>query len=273
MNLKKVFSILTAGALGVAAVLGVIAYRTASAQESTPTAPSTIDPSTTVPGGKGFGRPGFDRDFGGGYSSEDLANALGITVEELNTAYQQANEAALDQAVQDGLITQAQADEIRARGATFPLGGRWAGWLSQNGIDYDALLADALGITPEELQAAYTQAFNARVDQAVTDGYLTQEQADLIKGRHALYNSESFQTATQSAFETAVSQAVTDGVITQAQADLILQSQDGMGFSGFGGHHGRGFGRHGGRGGGGIPPSDPGDPVTPESPVTPSNGL
>jgi hypothetical protein len=65
MNLKKVFSILSVGALGVAAVLGVIAYRTASAQEATPTAPSTTEPSTTVPGGKGFVRTGFGRGFEG----------------------------------------------------------------------------------------------------------------------------------------------------------------------------------------------------------------
>jgi hypothetical protein len=217
-------------------------------------------PSDTAPGDKGFGR-GL-----GGASSKELANALGISVDELTAAYQEARDAALDQAVQAGLITQAQADEIRSRGGAFPLGGRWRGWLSENGIDVEALLADALGISVDELHAAQQQAAFARIDQAVTDGRITQEQADLMKGQYALSNSESFRSAMQSAFEAAVQQAVTDGVITQAQADAILaQSAEGgfPGWHGFGGGRGPGgFGRHGGRGGA------PSDPATPETPTT-----
>ena len=91
------------------------------------------------------------------------------------------------------MITQAQADALKQRDNAFPFAGRWNGWLSQNGVDYDALLADALGITPEKLQEARTQAFNARIDQAVTDGKLSQEQADLMKGRRALAADETFR--------------------------------------------------------------------------------
>ena len=261
MNLKKTISILSVGAFAIAAVLGVVAYRTASAQTPTPTTPSVVAPVL-----RGFAHIGH----GGGYTSEDLAAALGISVDELSTAYQEATNAALDQAVQAGLITQAQADELATNGAAFPFGGRWGGWLSQNGIDYDALLADALGITVDELQAAYAQAYNTRIDQAVADGNLTQEQADLMKGRYALYTNENFQSAMQSAFEAAVNQAVADGVITQAQADQILTSQSGMGFPGlrgFGGFGGpRGFGRRGGWDGELIP-------ALPQSDATPSSDL
>jgi ribosomal protein S20 len=209
---------------------------------------------------------------------------LGITVEQLNTAFQTANQAALDQAVQKGLITQAQADELKSRGATFPFGGRWSGWLSQNGIDYQALLADALGITVDQLNAAYITAHNAAIDQAVADGRLTQEQADLMKGEYALKNNQNFQTAMKNAFEAAVKQAVTEGVITQAQADQILANQDGMGLRGFGGpgfggdfgfggglgHHGGGFGR--GEGWENGAPTVPSVPTTPSTPSG-SSGL
>jgi polyhydroxyalkanoate synthesis regulator phasin len=261
MSRKIIISVLSLVALVAAITIGVVAYRSASASTA----------SSAIPGYEVI--TPYDHGFYGGVSNEDLANALGITVDELNAAYQKAYSAALDQAVQDGLITQAQADQLRFGGHTFPFDGRWEGWLSQNGIDFNALLADALGITVEKLQAAYTQAYNARIDQAVTDGRLSQEQADLLKGQYALYDSEKFQSAMQSAFEAVVKQAVNDGVITQAQADQILQNGNGMwfhgfpdrGFGGFGGFGG--FERHGWRGG--VPPDNSKLPATPTT--APSN--
>lgn len=263
MNRKQTVSILLAGALAIAVVTGAAVYRTANAQEATPTSPAT-----ETPAGKSLGRVGLGKGLPGG--GEALAEALGITVDELTAAYQAANDAALTEAVTAGLITQAQADALRAGGRAFPFGGRWGGWLSENGIDFQALLAAELGITPDELQAAYEQAYTARLDQAVTDGRLTQEQADLLKGRYALFNNQGYQSAMQAAFETAVNQAVADGVITQAQADLILENAPGFGrgfgrFEGFGRH---GFGRHGGRGGwGGGLPANPAEPA-----VSPGSG-
>jgi len=231
---RRIFiSILILSALGLAVVLGGAAYQAARA--------ATSAPAALAHGGRG---PGF------GYTNEDLANALGITVDELNAAYTKAYEAALSQAVEKGLITQAQADDLKTRGYAFPFGARWSGWLSQNGIDFQALLAKELGITVEKLQAAYQEAFYARIDQGVADGRLTAEQADQLKGEYALRNSSQFQSAMQSAFEAAVKQAVASGVITQAQADLILQNQAGRGFFGKGGFDGFG-GMPGGRGRGG----------------------
>jgi hypothetical protein len=255
MRKTKLLSILVAGALAVVAVIGVAAYRTVEAAA----------PAQTSSAHLGFGRGGE-----GAYTSEDLAAALGITVDELSSAYQTATNAALDQAVQAGLITQAQADQIRERGSTFPLGNRWGSWLSQNGIDYDALLADALGISVEDLRAAYVEAYNTRVDQAVADGRLTQEQGDLMKGQNALYSNEAFRSSMQSAFEAVVQQAVADGVITQTQADQILSNSSGMNFFGPKGFDGPGgFGRHG-RPGGDLP----GSPSAPTAPsTTPSTGL
>lgn len=268
-------ALLLTGVLVVTAAFGVLAVRSVSA--AVPRQTSSDESGATTQGKVGRGM--------GGVTSQQLADALGITVEQLNTAYQTANQAALDQAVQQGLITQAQADELQARGAAFPFGGRWSGWLSQNGIDYQALLADALGITVEQLNAAYLTAYNAAIDQAVADGRLTQEQADLMKGQYALKNNQNFQTAMKDAFEAAVNQAVTEGVITQAQADQILANQNDMGLHGFGGaglggdfgfgggrgHHGGGFGRGSGLEHGA--PAVPSEPTTPSTTPSGSSGL
>ncbi len=242
MKHKKLISILSLGALAIATVFGAMLYRTAKAAGSDQAA--SANTSAANPG-KGFG--GGART---GYNNQDLATALGISLDELKTAYQKANQAALKQAVDQGLITQAQADEITTNGSAFPLGGRWADWLSQKGIDFDTLLADALGITVDKLQAAYIQAFNTRIDQAVTNGKLTQAQADLMKGQNALYANKAFQSTMQTAYESAVKQAVTDGVITQAQADQILANGSGMDFSAPRDMKGpKGFGPRGQRGG------------------------
>ena len=260
---RTLISILTLGALLTAVLIGAAVYHSASAAAPT-TAAFTYN-------GNAFN--GFGRGFGSSYTNEDLANALGITVDQLTAAYQKAYDAALTQAVEKGLITQAQADQLKSNGFAFPFGGRWGGWLSQNGIDFDDLLADALGITVDKLQSAYVQAYNAQIDRAVANGNLTQEQGDLMKGRYALFANKNFKFAMQSAFEAAVKQAVTDGVITQAQADLILKNASGMGFGfqggfggpgGFGGFRG-GRGRHGWFGGGA--------PSIPQSPTAkPSSG-
>ncbi len=77
-------------------------------------------------------------------------------------------------------------------------------------------------ISLDELNTAYQTAFYTNIDQAVTDGNVTQEQADLMKGQYALSNDSTFQSSMQSAYTDAVNQAVASGVITQAQADQIL---------------------------------------------------
>ena len=186
----------------------------------------------------------------GGVSDADLAAALEITTDQLSTANQTATAEALKEAVAQGLITQAQADQMAQNSGHF----RGIPW---NSIDYDALLAKALGISTDQLQAARQKALASSLAAAVQNGTLTQDQADLIKGRSALARNSKFQDSMQSAYEAAVQQAVTDGVITQAQADQILKAQPAMG-----GFLGRGFdgprgGPHdfGGRGGSGFAPN------------------
>ena len=260
---KNTISIVLVGVLALAAVSGVVAYRSVSAAASTGVALQQNSPAPM----------GFEKGGRSGYSDEELAAALGITVDELTAARQKASEAAIAQALEAGLITEAQAEDLKAGERGLPFGGRGGGWLAENGIDFDALLADALGISVDKLQAAYVQAQNAHIDQEVTDGKLTQEQADLMKGQSALYASEAFQSAMQAAFEAAVNQAVSAGVITQAQADLILENNSGMGMPGFGGFGGGPGGGHGPRGGEFGPLPDNGYGSAPGAPpaATPSS--
>lgn len=239
MQHKKTITIFIIGALAVALAVGGIAYRTVFAASPATTSTSTTS-NTVLTDSKWLGVNGFN----GGYNNQNLADALGITIDALNTAYQNAYAAALKQAVTDGLITQAQADELATNGNAFPFGNRWGDWLTKNGLDFNKYLADALNITEAALKTAFQTAYNASIDQQVTNGNLTQTQADLMKGQYALYNDSTFQSSMQSAFSSAITAAVSLGVITQAQADQILSNSSNMFLPGMGG-----MGDLGGRGG------------------------
>lgn len=175
---------------------------------------------------------------------------------------------------------QGQADQLRPKGRAPGKG------LERGNIDYDALLADALGITVEELQEAREEAKVAALGQMVDEGTITQRQADLIVAVRVLRGAinrgelvagalgitvEELQEARQdkamrallaeldmtpaevkdavlAEFETFVQQAVEDEIITEEQAELvsgrpglILNIQQGL--QARGGVHGRGAGR------------------------------
>ena len=115
-------------------------------------------------------------------------------------------------------------------------------------LDTDKYLADALGITVAELNTAQEKANAAELTQAVADGRMTQEQADLVTAKRALQQ----YIQDKGLWEQAVASAVKDGVITQAQADTILADAKpgafdfgGRGEGGRGGMHGMGRGGHG----------------------------
>lgn len=258
MSRKKVLTFGILAALVAAVGLGAVTISKASAMSGSLSA-QTQD----YPMGKG---PGW----GGPQFNDALAQALGISTSELEAAQQKAKEAALAQAVEKGLITQAQADQLKNNRFAFPFGGRLGQWLSKNGIDFNALLAKELGISTDELQAARQKAIDIEIDQAVANGRLTQEQADLIKARRALVNNSDFIAAMKTAFENAVQAAVKSGVITQAQADALLKNIEQNGWRGLGGFDGMtpGFGGFGGRhhpgggaGFGGMPDVSPATPT------------
>lgn len=289
MNRKK-WKLWLAGGAGVAVVATIAAISGPAiswAQDATPTAPTTEQRgSGDVPFGRpggGGGRHGGGAQgalggvpgFGRGASSEGLAEALGITVEELNTAQVAAAEAAVAEALDAGIITNEKATSIRERfaesdgglaripfGMEFQRGAPDAERTEseQVKIDFDQLLADALGITTEELSAARASARDAALADAIAAGEITQEQVDLMEARSALRDYLSPESALT--IEEAVAQAVTDGVITRAQADSLLESGQMFG----GPRGGPGMGGPRSRGGENAPLA-PSDEVQPTSPL------
>jgi len=94
--------------------------------------------------------------------------------------------------------------------------------------------ANALGMTPEELQAQLWAGKNL-ADIAEEKG------VDLVQLQTTV--QEAVKAARVTAIRTAIEQAVQDGTITQANADWLLQGLDSGFIPGFG------FGHLGGRGG------------------------
>jgi formaldehyde-activating enzyme involved in methanogenesis len=268
----------------------------------------TLTQSSTGPGLLGEGyltHGGWGR---GGWRGIDyqqlLAEALGITVEELQDAYEAARTAAIEQAVERGLITQEQADEMLVWGGLGQKGFGFFGLrrgpkgVPGGAIDEEALLAEALSITVDELRAARQEANLAAIEQAVEEGIITREQADEMLSHHKLQDyldrdallaealgmtvaklqaayadgktlsdlmsERGLDAATVrekliEAFDKALAQAVEDGVITQEQADE-MQNGRGLGFGWPVGPGGRGgFRGHGGFGGRAPCPPDTDD--------------
>ena len=128
-----------------------------------------------------------------------LAEQLGVTVAELEAAEDAVQQAMLAQLVEDGTITQEELDEMLAMQELRALGQEI---FSRD--DAQAVIAEQLGLTVEELaaakdegtrlsdlaeqqgvdletlQTAVSDARTAAIEQAVTDGTITQDQADIL---------------------------------------------------------------------------------------------
>lgn len=262
---------IAACALAVGTLWGVAQNTGIAVAQSAQSVVSEETPALFQKGGRdGFGPGGFGAgrgQFGG--AREDggalLANALGITAAELQTAHETVFAKALEQAVAAGELTQAQADQMKSRGG-FGMGGALR-FLEQ--AEADKLLAEALGITVADLTAAR----DSMIDKGVEAGLLTEAQGNQMK-LHKL-----IRDATEKALSEALAQAVKEGLITQQQADNMLKQGPG-GFQqdpGFGGRGGRsqGRGEHGaGRGGFQQKPGVDGSQFqAPDESVTPSSDL
>lgn len=136
-----------------------------------------------------------------------LASALGTTREKLTEAFTQARNETVDQQVQDGRLTQERADRMKSQQGMVPFG------IGPRGFDRGAkmaapfrgmiqdrdVMARALGLTPEELASqlrsgktlaelaagkeqavrdAMVDSMRPKLEEAVKNGRLTQEQAD-----------------------------------------------------------------------------------------------
>ena len=211
-------------ALMLAALLVLTAGVTTAFAEGAPAAPAEVDEAAPPPvqwigqGGRGsmnmqMWGPGDGDRFGGrdwlGQHDELLANALSISVEELDEAQEAAYAAALAQAVEDGYITEAQAEKWGDQpGAGLFVLREW-----YDAGDANAFLAEALGITAGELQAARDNLIPA----AVEAGLIEEEDADLMQA------GQLIAEAVQSARDEAIAEAVEQGLLTQEQADAMTE--------------------------------------------------
>jgi hypothetical protein len=195
--------------------------------------PSVVEETTTATAFRGGSRLGVD--------NEALAEALGITLDELEAARETARIAMIDQAVTDGLITEAEGEALKLEDTGFsPLAREF-------GDDKDEYLADALGITVEKLQAAEFDVYETLVAAAAEAGAITQGEADLLlaqKAAQARLDEDALNAAVRAAYADALDAAVAAGDITQTQADALMVELEAQTFNfGIGGHGGRG--RHG----------------------------
>ena len=122
-----------------------------------------------------------------------LADALGISVEELDEARVEARYAGIQQAADEGIITQDEADILLAVTAF------------KDTVNKADLIADALGITVDEL-------IQAREDGLRIPELL--EELELSPG--------DVREGLREAYEESVDEAFLSGEITQEQADLLL---------------------------------------------------
>ncbi|MEM7130428.1 MAG: hypothetical protein AAF702_29150 [Chloroflexota bacterium] len=149
-------------------------------------------------------------DTSGGYIGEDqlIANALGLNEEELEEAYSKAFDLALEQAVSDGKLTQAQADELKENNHGLYM---LEGFASDD--EMEQYLAQALDLSQEEFDAAMDSA----IQKAADDGLITQAQA----------NDMLLEKLIEEKLEEAYGQALDEGVrrdlITQSQADTMRE--------------------------------------------------
>ncbi len=132
-----------------------------------------------------------------------VADKLGISEEELETAIDEARTETIDEAVAEGRLTEEQAE--RARESGFPLRRRFRGAGEHKGYVIEAAaqvlsmsqeelkdelkdgnslaeIVEAQGMTVDDFKAELLIQLQALLDSDEADGTLTQEQADRIFG-------------------------------------------------------------------------------------------
>ena len=130
-----------------------------------------------------------------------VAERLGISEEELDTAIDGARSESIDEAVAEGRLTEEQAE--RARESGFPLRARFRGAGEHKSYVTEAA-AQVLGMSQEELKELKESNSLAEIVEA-QDMTVEDFKADLLIQLQALLDSD-----------------VTDGTLSQEQADRIF---------------------------------------------------
>lgn len=168
------------------------------------------------------------------------------------------------------------------------------GWLGNPPVDAESgFLADALGISADELANAREEARKAALDAMVDSGRISPEAAEWAKAKKALrdyMDEQGVREEARSLYEKAVEDAARAGVITEEQAERFTERPRWLpGLGGPGRGHKRGWsgkgpcfgdtrdcprhlGRPHGRHFGWADPADPGGAVTPEEEGRASEG-
>ncbi|HEX6292528.1 MAG TPA: hypothetical protein VFZ66_25300 [Herpetosiphonaceae bacterium] len=239
---RKSFVITAALVMGL--VLGVVFGPTV---RGTSVSAQTQPPTQTQPASPGASLRNIFLD--------KLAAALNIQRSALDSAIVSAGNSTADEAVQQGTLTQAQADALKARIQAGDAGALWGGrggklgGLHKGGAVHQAMFdaaAKALNITTDELM---TQLRSGQTLAQLAQAHNTTEQAVI--------------SAALAAAKTQLDQQVASGSLTQAQADAHYAQLQQRG-SQILAPHGRG---HRGRG----MPDVPGAPTTPQTPTTPQS--
>ena len=170
---KKWTQIILMGGLVMALALGAMAFipQAVQAQDEEPETPAApLFGKRGMPGNFGHpGKPGFGGDID--YDAY-LAEALDISVEELQAARETAKQKALEEAIDKGYISEEQVAMMEARQAVMQY------------IDLEALKEDFGDFKQEgadlrsDMKAVFEEAMQAAVEQALENGDIDQDQAD-----------------------------------------------------------------------------------------------
>jgi hypothetical protein len=130
-----------------------------------------------------------------------VADKLGVSEEELQTAFDEARDETIDEKVAEGLLTEEQAERLKERG--FPFAGGRMG--HGRGQVMDAA-AEVLSMTQEALKDELKDG-NSLAEVAVAQGM----------------SVEDFKTALLDQIQAQLGELVADDDFTQEQADDIFQ--------------------------------------------------
>jgi hypothetical protein len=230
---------------------------------------STLNPTDVVAQALGLTATELRVALTSGKTINQLATEKSVTLESIQTALQTAHKAELDQFLKDGWITQAEYDALRAQMANVPT-GRGPGMIrmaEHNIVNVEPVVASALGISCGDLAKALVSG-QAVAQIAQEKGVDVQKVTDAVLA--------AFKTALAAdVSEGLITQAQADGRLAELQLAiprwLYTPGPFGRG-GGFGQHGGMGGpGGMGGRGGmGGQPGGDPNRPGGKSQPVQPT---